>query len=311
MKRTLWTAVSGLLLSVALVVVAFPAGAGAADRFPELIDLPPGWEPEGIVTGKGPVLYAGSLEGFGIYEVDLRTGDGRVLTDREGLTTVGLSFDQRTNYIFAAGGSDSNGYVFDADSGDLVRTYTFDGAGFVNDVIVTREAAYFTDSSGLMLYRVELGPGGQLHGQDAVETLKLSGEFEFAPNEFNANGIEATPDGEWLIVVNSTSGILYRVDPDTGEATEIDLGGQLVTAGDGILLQGNTLYVVRNRLNQIAEIQLSPDLSSGTLSGTITDENFDVPTTLAHFGSRLYAVNARFGTDPTPTTDYTIVRVER
>lgn len=134
--------------------------------------------------------------------------------------------------------------------------------GFVNDVIVTRQAAYFADSSSPVLYRVELGPGGKLRGQDAVETIPLSGEFEFVPGEFNANGIEATSDGKWLIVVNSTRGKLYGVDPDTGEATEIDLGGKSVTNGDGILLQGKTLYVVRNQLNQIAEIQLSPILAA-------------------------------------------------
>ena len=106
-------------------------------------------------------------------------------------------------------------------------------------------------------------------------------------------------------------GTLYRVDPDTGEATEIDLGGESVTNGDGILLQGKTLFVVRNQLNQIAEIQLSPDLSSGTLIDTITDDSFDVPTTLALFGNRLYAVNARFNTPPTPTTEYSIVQVKR
>ena len=309
MKRTLWTAVSSLLLLVMLVAVAFPAGA--AERFPEEISLPDGWQPEGIVTGQGPVLYAGSLAGNGIYEVDLRTGEGQPLAGSEGRTTVGLSFDQRTNYIFAAGGTDGSGYVFDADSGELVRTYTFDGAVFVNDVIVTRQAAYFTDSGSPVLYRVELGPGGRLLDQGAVETIPLSGDFEFVDDAFNANGIEATPDGNSLIVVNSTLGTLYRVDPDTGEATEIDLGGESVTNGDGILLQGTTLYVVRNQLDQIAEIQLSPDLSSGTLIDTITDENFDVPTTLALFGSRLYAVNARFGTPATPTTEYSIVQVER
>ena len=311
MKRTLWAVVSSLLLSVAVVAVAFSASAGAAEQFPKQISLPDGWQPEGIVTGHGPVLYAGSLAGLGIYEVDLRTGEGQLLADGEGRTTVGLSFDKRTNYIFAAGGPDGSGYVFDADSGELVHTYTFDGAGFVNDVIVTRQAAYFTDSFSPVLYRVELGPGGQLLGQSAVETIPLSGEFGFVPGAFNANGIEATPDGERLIVVNSTLGTLYRVDPDTGEATEIDLGGESVTNGDGILLQGKTLFVVRNQLNQIAEFQLSPDLSSGTLSGTITDDNFDVPTTLALFGSRLYAVNARFNTPPTPTTEYTVVQVER
>ena len=311
MKRTHWTAVTRLVLLVALVAVAFPAGVGAAERFPKLISLPDGWQPEGIVTGRGPVLYAGSLAGLGIYEVDLRTGEGQLLADGEGRTTVGVSFDQRTNYIFAAGGPDGSAYVFDADSGELVRTYTFDGADFVNDVIVTRQATYFTDSFSPVLYRVELGPGGRLLDQGAVETIPLSGEFEFVPGEFNANGIEATPNGKSLIVVNSTLGTLYRVDPDTGEATEIKLGGESVTSGDGILLQGKTLYVLRNQLNQIAVIRLSPDLSSGTLIDTITDDNFDVPTTLALFGSRLYAVNARFGTPPTPTTEYSIVQVER
>jgi len=311
MKRTHWTAVTRLVLLVALVAVAFPAGVGAAERFPKLISLPDGWQPEGIVTGQGPVLYAGSLAGLGIYEVDLRTGEGQLLADGEGRTTVGLGFDQRTNYIFAAGGPDGSAYVFDADSGELMRTYTFDGAGFVNDVIVTRQAAYFTDSFSPVLYRVELGPGGRLLDQGAVETIPLIGEFGFVPGEFNANGIEATPNGKSLIVVNSTLGTLYRVDPDTGEATEIKLGGESVTSGDGILLQGKTLYVLRNQLNQIAVIRLSPDLSSGTLIDTITDDNFDVPTTLALFGSRLYAVNARFGTPPTPTTEYSIVQVER
>jgi sugar lactone lactonase YvrE len=309
MKRTLWTAVSSLLFLAMLVAVAFPAGA--AERFPQEISLPDGWQPEGIVTGKGPVLYAGSLAGRGIYEVDLRTGEGQPLAGSEGRTTVGLSFDQRTNYIFAAGGFDGRGYVFDADSGELVRAYTFDDAGFVNDVIVTRQAAYFTDSSSDNLYRVELGSGGRLLDQSAVETIELIGDFEVVLDAFNANGIEATPDGRWLIVVNSELGTLYRVDPDTGEATTIDLGGEEVTAGDGILLQGQTLYVIRNEFNEIAEIQLSPDLSRGTLIDTITDENFDVPTTLALFGSRLYAVNARFGTLPTPTTNYSIVQVER
>jgi len=271
MKRKLWTVVPGLLLLVTLVVVAFPAGA--AERFPQQISLPDGWQPEGIATGQGPVLYAGSLAGLGIYRVDLRTGEGQLLAEGEGRTTVGLSFDSRTNYIFAAGGPDGSGYVYDADSGELLHTYTFHDAGFVNDVIVTRQAAYLTDSSRPVLYRVDLGPGGQLRGQGAVETISLSGEFEFVPGEFNANGIEATSDGKWLIVVNSTRGKLYRVDPDTGEATEMDLGGESVTNGDGILLQGKTLYVVRNQFNRIAEIQLSPDLSSGTRSDTITDEH--------------------------------------
>jgi len=92
-------------------------------------------------------------------------------------------------------------------------------------------------------------------------------------------------------------------------ATQINLGGASVSAGDGLLLRGRTLYVVRNQLNQIAIIDLAPDLSSGEVVGTITNPNFDVPTTIAAFGNALYAVNARFNTPPTPSTTYSIVRV--
>ena len=111
-------------------------------------------------------------------------------------------------------------------------------------------------------------------------------------------------------IVNSTTGALYRVVPQTGEATQIDLGGDSVSAGDGLLLRGRTLYVVQNQLNQIAVVALAPDLSSGEVVGTITDPAFDIPTTVAAFGDALYAVNARFSTPATPSTPYTIVRVE-
>ena len=62
------------------------------------------------------------------------------------------------------------------------------------------------------------------------------------------------PNRQALLVVNSTTGLLYRVDPETGEATEVDLGGTSLTSGDGLLVLGNTLYVVRNQLNQVAVI---------------------------------------------------------
>ena len=87
------------------------------------------------------------------------------------------------------------------------------------------------------------------------------------------------------------------------------LGGASVSAGDGLLLSGHTLYVVRYRLNEIAIIEPAPDLSSGDLVGTITAPAFDVPSTIAAFGNALYAVNARFTTPPTPQTPYSIVRV--
>jgi sugar lactone lactonase YvrE len=257
------------------------------------------------------VIYSGSRANGAIYAADLRTGEGRILVPGEtGRVAVGLTFDPRSNYIFAAGGGTGSAYVFDAASGATVATYRFvtSGATFVNDAIVTRDAVYFTDSQRAVLYRVALGPGGSLAG--SFETIPLSGDWRQITG-FNANGIEATPDGRTLIVVHSTLGLLYRVDAETGVASVIDLGGASVTNGDGILLQGKTLYVVRNRINQVAVIELAPDLASGQVVDVITDAAFDVPTTIAAFGSRLYAVNARFGTPNTPETRYNIVQLER
>ena len=85
----------------------------------------------------------------------------------------------------------------------------------------------------------------------------------------------------------------------------------MLTNGDGILLHGQTLYVVQNRLNQIAVFRLSADLTQGSFVREITDSDFQVPTTIGLFGKWLYAVNARFGTPPTPTTTYAVVQVKR
>ena len=106
-------------------------------------------------------------------------------------------------------------------------------------------------------------------------------------------------------------GDLWRIDPTTGAATRVDLGGAKLLNGDGLLLEKKrTLYVVQNQLNKIAVVRLSSDFKSGKVVREITDDDFSVPTTIARQGKFLYAVNARFGTPPTPETDYWVTRVE-
>jgi sugar lactone lactonase YvrE len=308
MRRLSW-ALASLLVFAALLAYA-PADARAAKTWPDVIALPNGWLPEGIVTGRGPVIYSGSRANGAIYAANLRTGEGKILVPGQtGRVAVGLSFDVRSNYIFVAGGNTGKAYVYDADTGVLVQEYTLTAPGtFVNDVIVTHDAAYFTQSNLPEYYRVPLGRRGRLAAPGEVKTIPLSGEWEQVPG-FNANGIEATANGKTLVIVNSTTGALYRVEPLSGVAKQIDLDGASVSAGDGLLLRGRTLYVVRNQLNQIAVVDLAFNLSSGEVVATITDPNFDVPTTIAAFGKALYVVNARFTTPPTPDTPYSIVRV--
>jgi hypothetical protein len=147
MRRLSW-ALAGLLAFALLVLAQAPAAARAAETFPDVIALPNGWQPEGVVTGHGPVIYSGSLADGAIYAADLRTGEGAILVPGQaGRVAVGLSFDARSNYIFVAGGPTGKADVYDAGSGALVQEYTLTAPGtFVNDVIVTRDAAYFTES---------------------------------------------------------------------------------------------------------------------------------------------------------------------
>jgi sugar lactone lactonase YvrE len=308
-----------LLLAGFVLAVVVLGGApqetpsATAEVFPEVIDLPDGWLPEGVATGKGPVIYSGSRANGAIYAADLETGEGEIIVDGvAGRVAVGLSFDARSNLLFAGGGATGDGYVFDVTTGETIAVYHFtDAPTFVNDVVVTRDAAYFTDSMRAQLYVVALGSGGDLVSTTDFDVLPLSGDYTHLAGQFNLNGIDATPSGDMLVVVHSTLGVLYTVDPGSGTATEIDLGDGSVPNGDGILLDGTTLYVVQNRLNQIAVIDLMPDLFAGQIVETITHPSFDVPTTIAEFGNALYAVNARFTTPPGPTTPYNIVRVEK
>lgn len=312
MKRLSWI-MARTLLSAALLLAFVPV-ASAAEAFPDLIQLPNGWRPEGIAVGRGTSFYVGSLANGAIYRGDLRTGEGAVLFPGEaGRAVTGLYVDPRSNYLFASGAGTGRAFVFDAETGAELANYQLASSSptFINDVVVTREAAYFTDSSQPVIYRLPLGPGGALPDESAIERIPLSGDFVFVPGAFNANGIEATSNGKMLLVVHSSRGELYRVDGKSGVARLVDLGGSSLTNGDGLRWVGKTLYVVRNRLNQIEAVRLAPDLARGEVVQTITHLNFDVPTTVANFGASLYAVNARFSTPPTPTTTYTIVRVPR
>lgn len=302
-----------LFMFLIIVLSGVMIAAAPAQAFPEVIPLPNGFQPEGIAVGKGSTFYVGSIPTGAIYSGDLRTGKGDILVPAQpGRNSIGLKYDDRTGLLFVAGGPTGFAYVYNGETGaNVAEIQLTTGIAFINDVVITRDAAYFTNSSQPVLYRVPLENNGELPETPTVEEIPLTGDYQFVPNAFNANGIAATPNGKTLIIVNSADGALYNVDPNTGVATRIDLGGASVPNGDGILLQGKTLYVVQNRLNQIAVVRLNSDFTEGTIVDTITSPLFRVPTTIARFGDALYAVNARFGTPPTPDTEYEVVRVPR
>ncbi|MGW4741351.1 SMP-30/gluconolactonase/LRE family protein [Nocardia xishanensis] len=310
MKRVLGTLTALACLGGTALAPANPAAADIP-IFPTTIALPHGFRPEGVAIDTLPVAYFGSMADGSIYRVDLVTGRGDLLSRGPGTQALGLRIDDRGR-LFVAGGTGGDVRVLDTRTGVVLATYQLATPPdtFVNDVVFTPSGAWFTDSRAPVLYHLPIGPDGRLPAPEQVARIPLTGDLVYVPNAFNANGIACTPDGAGLIVVQSETGRLFRVDPATGTTRLVDLGGEELPDGDGLLLDGSTLYVVQNRRNAIAVISLDTEGTKGTLVRRITDPRFDVPSTVAAYAGRLYLPNARFDTPPEPATPYTAVAVE-
>jgi outer membrane protein assembly factor BamB len=297
------TATSALILGLAAPTVAAPVPSSY------LIDpVGPAADavfPEGVATDSH-FFYVGSTTDGTIYRGDLggTTATPFLAGGQDGRTSaVGLKVSD--GFLFVAGGATGRFFVYDIDSGELVGSFLVDPAPagdanptFLNDAVVAPDGSvYVTDSIRPVLYRI--GPDG--YATDGVETLEVFLEFDGTPLQyeagFNVNGSAATPDGQYLVLAQSNTRMLFRVELATGDVSPIDLGGALVN-GDGLVLRGRTLYAVERPQTgdaRIVEIMLSGDLTSGAVISLTTDESFDDPTTAAIARGRLLVVNSQFG----------------
>lgn len=308
-----------LLASLLLLPLIGPPGAAAAP-YAHSIPLPVDFQPEGITVGTGSTFYVGSMRDGDIYRGSLRSGNGTVLIDVSGRQALGLRVDEGRHLLFAAGGFTGHAYVYDTRDGSTVADLSLGtpGSSLVNDVALTRDAAYFTETFAPVIYKVPIALDGSL---GPVEPITVTGPAGVVTGGFGLNGIQATPDGSTLLVNHTDLGILATVDPVTGASKLVNLGGGSLVPGtlDGLLLTGHTAWVVENFANSVAEVRLSPDLSSGTVVKTITDPGFKVPTTVAIHGDTLALVNGRFdlgfppplGPGAPPGTEFDVVQVQK
>lgn len=310
-RHLIRSAAAAVLAPVLLVTAAMTAPAEAArPSLPGRIALPDGFQPEGIAIRGGPTAYLGSRVDGDIYAADLRTGRGRVISQGDGTPAIGLKLDRRGR-LWVAGGADGDAKVVSARTGRVLARFDFtSGTSFVNDVVLRGRAAWFTDSQRAVLYRVTMPRRGGL-ARSRVRTVPLRGAWSQVPVENNANGISTTPDGRALLVVQSATGYLFRVNPRTGRAVRAALGSTVLTNGDGLLRRGRTLFAVQNRMNKVVALRLTRSGRAGRPVRTFTSAGFDVPSTVASYRGGLYLPNARFTTPPTPTTDYWVTRVRR
>ena len=307
------------VLLVLAAVAAVATSVAGAQTFPNRIELPDGFQPEGIAIA-GDQFYVGSIPTGKVYRGNLRTGQGaELVTAPAGPAAIGMKVDR--GRLFVAGGGTGDAFVYDAKTGADHRVVR---APDERRHLRQRRRRHET---GGLVHR--LVPSCAVSAAARPErpsrpglvdhTVTLAGDYVQGMG-FNVNGIDATPNGKTLVFVQSGTGKLFTTGAN-GVARAIALaapggGAESVPNGDGILLDGKTLYVVQNQLNTVAKIRLSSNLRSGTVVTRVTNAQlpttaqFSVPTTVAEHGSRLYAVNARFGTPPAGA-DYWITQFSK
>jgi DNA-binding beta-propeller fold protein YncE len=267
--------------------------------------------PEGVAynpaSGK---FYVGSTGDGTLYEGDLASGEVTVFSEggADGRTAAtGMKVDSNGN-LWVSGAATGQMFVYNTADGSLVASYTTPQVEqtFINDVTLTPDgSAYFTDSFRPVLFKISGTEGGE-----AESWLDFTGTVLEYAEGFNLNGIAATPDGRYLLTIHSPTGNLFRIDTGSKEVSQIDVGQADLTAGDGILLIGNTLYVTRNSFGQIVPVTMSEDYSTGTAGEAITNPSLIFPTTIAQADGSLLVVNSQFNNrEGTPELPFTVSRI--
>jgi Cu-Zn family superoxide dismutase len=181
------------------------------------------------------------------------------------------------------------------------------GTSLINDVALVGSAGYFTDTFVPTVWR--LAADGGTFG-DLEPWLDLRGTpIEYGEGA-NLNGIAATPDGQALIVVHMGKGQLFRIDVATKAITPIDVAGADLTTADGLVLDGSTLYVVRQGAQEVVTVRLNADMSAGSVVSRFT-EGLTWPATAVRAGDDLVVVNTQFNTrsDNTATRPFALLRI--
>jgi sugar lactone lactonase YvrE len=297
-------------------IAALMLGCAAAPALAQPMQLPAEIAyPEGIAADSAGNLYvAGTRDG-----TIARIGkDGSAQTLPTGLATqiadqfpgvLGLEVDGKGR-LWMAGGRTRKIFVADAGTGKLLAAIDAgtEGQGLINDLEIVGGTAYFTDTLSPRMWAVKLTDPLPARAEAWIDfggTALVHGEGA------NLNGVTATPDGKTLIVGQMGKGLLFTIDIATKKVTPIDLKGELVQGADGLVLKGDTLYVVRQPAAEIVTVKLAKDLTSGTVVKRTQSPGLAWPATAVVQSDALLLVNSQFNKrqDDGATRPFTLLRV--
>jgi Cu-Zn family superoxide dismutase len=258
--------------------------------------------PEGVAAGDGGTFFVGG------------TGDGTIYQGNAGSPTVtefipgaagksALGMKVAGGRLYVAGGATGKITVYDLATRHQVASFDTGAGGFLNDLVVTKRGDVFvTDSTRPIIWHVT---GAQVQaGSGTPEQIAVSPEITFASG-FNLNGIVASENGRELIVVQTNTGNLFRIDLGTSAASRRiqQIDAPALVGGDGLLVDRGRLVVVQGApVAQLSFLKLKGGDSRAQLESTRTDPTLRGPSTVARVGNLLVVVNADFATSTTPFT---------
>jgi Cu-Zn family superoxide dismutase len=292
----------------------------AAPAAPTTVALPEAVSfPEGIAyDASAGVLYTASAENGAVARIDAEAGTtavvvpGGTIVPADSTVFPGpLGMTVADDRLWVAGGLTGTVTVLNTSDWSIVKQVTVPTApkSLLNDVAIAGGAAFITDTFVPTLWRMPIQ--GDTIG-DPEPWLDLSGSAIEYGDGPNLNGIVATPDGESLIVVQMNVGRLFRIDVETKAIAQIDVAGADLTTGDGLALDGDILYVVRQGAGEVATVRLNQDLTGGTVVSRFS-EGLAWPATAAVVGDELVVVNTQFntrGSEPSTTRrPFTLLRI--
>ena len=295
-----------LLMICAFAVAATAAGAGshgkgqAQERVFTLQPDPAG-NPEGIAYQARTRAFFVSITTDGaIYRGTLGSDIvSPFISGDAGKSAVGIK--ARGNRLYVAGGMTGTITVYDLSTKQPAATFQTGAAGFLNDLVVTRNGdAWVTDSFRPVLWHVT---GKQVRaGGGAAQAIDLSSVFGTTPGEFHANGIVAL-NSHRFVIVDTATGTLQRVDVRHGAATIRAITGVTVPGGDGMIRDGGRLVVVQGGAQpQLSFVKLTSSARRGSLRATRTSTNLHGPSTIARARKLFLVVNADFAASTKPFT---------
>ena len=297
--RKLWTTTLVATATFGALMALTPAWAQSGVR---ILPLPEAAAyPEGVTVDPATgAIYTNSANTGVVFRIDPETGAVVQVADPLGLgdssparpvsVALGLKADGQGR-LWVAGARTGSMHVVDIATGQrLARFATPQGPWLINDVALTSDAAYFTDTLRPLLWRVSRDSIA-----DAVLEPWLS--FEGTVLEYgedpNLNGIVASPDGRYLIVVLMKTGRLFRINTRTREVSAIDTGDSTLDGGDGLALVGRRLFLVRQSAGEVVALDLSIDLTAAVEAKRIKPTELAWPATVAVRGDRLIVANSQ------------------